>query len=234
MPLAGQLVSPPVSSGAGGHAWLSLDEHCHLHYEIVVAGLGRPADGTVSAQLHGVAELGEMGTRPHLHKRMLKGFYGTEVRRAHSRYSTVSAQVSGQSSYPLVPLALQAQGVVKDLDAELLQHLAQGTAFLQVSTKAHPRGEMRGWVCAPDTSPGLGPGKGTAWGLVCPRPCAPPAMVPPAMSMPKWDAQWRARGANPLLPSRCTSPTAVSQEGPACPPGRLSSQRALRAGMWNS
>uniref|UniRef100_A0A8V0Z0R4 Chordin n=1 Tax=Gallus gallus TaxID=9031 RepID=A0A8V0Z0R4_CHICK len=121
VPLAGQLVSPPVSSGAGGHAWLSLDEHCHLHYEIVVAGLGRPADGTVSAQLHGVAELGEMGTRPHLHKRMLKGFYGTE-----------------------------AQGVVKDLDAELLQHLAQGTAFLQVSTKAHPRGEMRGWVHIPN------------------------------------------------------------------------------------
>ncbi|XP_052541464.1 chordin isoform X3 [Tympanuchus pallidicinctus] len=121
VPLAGQLVSPTVSSGAGGHAWLSLDEHCHLHYEIVVAGLGRPADGTVSAQLHGVAELGEMGSRPHLHKRMLKGFYGTE-----------------------------AQGVVKDLDAELLQHLAQGTAFLQVSTKAHPRGEMRGWVHIPN------------------------------------------------------------------------------------
>ncbi|XP_038039621.1 chordin isoform X1 [Anas platyrhynchos] len=121
VPLAGQLVSPPVGSGAGGHAWLSLDEHCHLHYEIAVAGLGRPADGTVSAHLHGVAELGELGARPHQHKRLLKGFYGTE-----------------------------AQGVVKDLDADLLQHLAQGTAFLQVSTKAHPRGEMRGWVHIPN------------------------------------------------------------------------------------
>lgn len=80
--LAGQLVFPPVGSGAGGHAWLSLDEHCHLHYEISVAGLGRPADGTISAHLHGVAELGEMGTRPHQHKRLLKGFYSTEVRRA--------------------------------------------------------------------------------------------------------------------------------------------------------
>lgn len=78
-------MSPPVGSGAGGHAWLSLDEHCHLHYEISVAGLGRPTDGTVSAHLHGVAELGEMGTRPHQHKRLLKGFYSTEVRRAHSR-----------------------------------------------------------------------------------------------------------------------------------------------------
>ncbi|NXK49031.1 CHRD protein, partial [Chauna torquata] len=44
----------------------------------------------------------------------------------------------------------QAQGVVKDLDADLLQHLAQGTAFLQVSTKAHPRGEMRGRVHIPN------------------------------------------------------------------------------------
>uniref|UniRef100_A0A8B9QQL1 Chordin n=1 Tax=Apteryx owenii TaxID=8824 RepID=A0A8B9QQL1_APTOW len=126
--LAGQLVAPAVGSGAGGHAWLSLDEHCHLHYEITVAGLGRPADGTVSAHLHGVAELGDLGARPHHHhhhhhhhKRLLKGFYSTE-----------------------------AQGVVKDLDAELLQHLAQGTAFLQVSTKAHPRGELRGRVHIPN------------------------------------------------------------------------------------
>ncbi|KAK9401369.1 chordin [Crotalus adamanteus] len=37
-----------------------------------------------------------------------------------------------------------AQGVVKDLDAEFLRHLAQGTAFLQVSTKANPQGEIRG------------------------------------------------------------------------------------------
>ncbi|NXR66646.1 CHRD protein, partial [Rhadina sibilatrix] len=44
----------------------------------------------------------------------------------------------------------QAQGVVKDLDADLLQHLAQGTAFLQVSTKAHPNGELRGRVHIPN------------------------------------------------------------------------------------
>ncbi|NXN77793.1 CHRD protein, partial [Bombycilla garrulus] len=44
----------------------------------------------------------------------------------------------------------QAQGVVKDLDGDLLQHLAQGTAFLQVSTKAHPNGEMRGRVHIPN------------------------------------------------------------------------------------
>lgn len=75
-PLAGQFVVPAVRTGAGGHAWLWLDEHCHLHYEIAVAGLGRADDGTVSAHLHGVAELAGRSREP---KRLLKGFYGTEV-----------------------------------------------------------------------------------------------------------------------------------------------------------
>ncbi|XP_053160350.1 chordin isoform X2 [Hemicordylus capensis] len=116
LPLAGQFISPPVRTGSAGHAWVSLDDHCHLHYEIVVAGLGRADDGTVSAHLHGFAELGELQERSSReHKRLLRGFYGTE-----------------------------AQGVVKDLDRDMLYHLAQGTAFLQVSTKANPRGELRG------------------------------------------------------------------------------------------
>ncbi|CAI5775985.1 chordin isoform X1 [Podarcis lilfordi] len=122
VPLAGQFVSPPVRTGSAGHAWVSLDDHCHLHYEIIVAGLGKADDGTVSAHLHGFAELGELRESSlREHKRLLRGFYGTE-----------------------------AQGVVKDLDEELLRHLAQGTAFLQVSTKANPRGEMRGKVHIPN------------------------------------------------------------------------------------
>ncbi|XP_077204361.1 chordin isoform X1 [Paroedura picta] len=122
IPLAGHFVSPPVRAGSAGHAWVSLDDHCHLHYEIVVAGLGRADDGTVSAHLHGFAELGELQeSSSREHKRLLRGFYGTE-----------------------------AQGVVKDLDQELLRHLAQGTAFLQVSTKANPRGEIRGKVHIPN------------------------------------------------------------------------------------
>ncbi|XP_039212448.1 chordin [Crotalus tigris] len=122
IPLAGQFVSPPVHTGSAGHAWVSLDDHCHLHYEIVVAGLGRVDDGTVTAHLHGFAELGEIHetSRPE-HRRLLRSFYGTE-----------------------------AQGVVKDLDAEFLRHLAQGTAFLQVSTKANPQGEIRGKVHLPN------------------------------------------------------------------------------------
>ncbi|XP_070801799.1 chordin [Pituophis catenifer annectens] len=122
IPLAGQYVSPPVHTGSAGHSWVSLDGHCHLHYEIVVAGLGRADDGTVSAHLHGFAELGKIHeTSLPEHRRLLRSFYGTE-----------------------------AQGVVKDLDAELLRHLAQGTAFLQVSTKANPQGEIRGKVHIPN------------------------------------------------------------------------------------
>ncbi|XP_061493430.1 chordin isoform X2 [Rhineura floridana] len=122
VPLAGQFVSPPVRTGSAGHAWVSLDDHCHLHYEIIVAGLGKADDGTVSAHLHGFAELGELQENSlREHKRLLRGFYGTE-----------------------------AQGVVKDLDEELLLHLAQGTAFLQISTKANPQGEIRGKVHIPN------------------------------------------------------------------------------------
>lgn len=42
---------------------------------------------------------------------------------------------------------LQAQGVLKDISAELLKHLDRGTAFIQVSTKMNPQGEIRGQVC---------------------------------------------------------------------------------------
>lgn len=44
----------------------------------------------------------------------------------------------------------QAQGSVKDLDLELFSHLNQGTAFIQVSTKLNPRGEIRGRVSMMD------------------------------------------------------------------------------------
>uniref|UniRef100_A0A4W3IHE2 Chordin n=1 Tax=Callorhinchus milii TaxID=7868 RepID=A0A4W3IHE2_CALMI len=117
IPLAGQFVLPPVRTGSAGHAWVSLDEHCHLHYEIVVAGLSKGEDITINAHLHGFAEIGEMGDNSQEHKRLLKGFYGSE-----------------------------AQGILKDLSPELLRHLNRGTAFIQVSTKVNPKGEIRGPV----------------------------------------------------------------------------------------
>ncbi|KAM9226094.1 chordin isoform 3-T3 [Dugong dugon] len=110
VPLAGALVLPPMRSRAAGHAWLSLDTHCHLHYEVLLAGLGGSEQGTVTAHLLGLP--GMPGPR-----RLLKGFYGSE-----------------------------AQGVVKDLEPELLQHLAKGTASLLITTKGSPRGELRGQV----------------------------------------------------------------------------------------
>jgi hypothetical protein len=73
VPLAGALVLPPVRSQAAGHAWLSLDTHCHLHYEVLLAGLGGSEQGTVTAHLLGPP--GMPGPQ-----RLLKGFYGSEVK----------------------------------------------------------------------------------------------------------------------------------------------------------
>ncbi|XP_016395656.1 chordin-like [Sinocyclocheilus rhinocerous] len=115
VPLAGQFVSPPVRAAAAGHAWVSVDEQCHLHYDIVVNGPSKSEDAAVNAHLHGLAEIGEMDDSSTNHKRLLTGFYGQ-----------------------------QAQGVLKDLSVELLRHLDEGTAYIQVSTKMNPRGEIRG------------------------------------------------------------------------------------------
>uniref|UniRef100_A0AAY4DFF8 Chordin n=1 Tax=Denticeps clupeoides TaxID=299321 RepID=A0AAY4DFF8_9TELE len=120
--LAGQFVSPPVWTSAAGHAWVSVDEQCHLHYEIVVNGLSKSDDLTINAHLHGLAEIVDMDDSSTNHKRLLTGFYGS-----------------------------QAQGVLKDLSVELLRHLDQGTAFIQVSTKLNPRGEIRGRVHVPNS-----------------------------------------------------------------------------------
>ncbi|KAM5277300.1 chordin isoform 10-T10 [Hipposideros larvatus] len=132
VPLAGALVLPPVQSQAAGHAWLSLDTHCHLHYEVLLAGLGGSEQGTVTAHLLGPP--GMPGPR-----RLLKGFYGPE-----------------------------AQGVVKDLEPELLRHLALGTTALLITTKGSPQGELRGQrrtvICDP---------------VVCPPPsCLSPVQAP--------------------------------------------------------
>ncbi|XP_020861444.1 chordin isoform X1 [Phascolarctos cinereus] len=114
VPLAGALALPPIRSQAAGHAWLFLDGHCHLHYEVLLAGLSGSEQGTVT--IHLIGPPGLPGPQ-----RLLKGFYGPE-----------------------------AQGIVKDLESELLHHLSQGMAFLLVSTKSSPRGELRGQVHIPN------------------------------------------------------------------------------------
>ncbi|XP_051963635.1 chordin-like [Xyrauchen texanus] len=122
VPLAGQFVSPPVRTGAGGHAWVSVDDQCHLHYEIVVNGLSKSEDATLNAHLHGLAEIVEMDDSATNHKRLLAGFYGQ-----------------------------QAQGVLRDISLDLLRHLDEGTAYIQVSTKMNPRGEIRGRIHIPNS-----------------------------------------------------------------------------------
>lgn len=69
IPLAGQFVLPPLMTGTAGHAWMLLDEYCHLQYQIVVTGLERTDDAALSAHLHSTQK----------HKRLLKGFYGSQV-----------------------------------------------------------------------------------------------------------------------------------------------------------
>lgn len=49
---------------------------------------------------------------------------------------------AGSSACSQCPCVLQAQGVVKDLEPELLRHLAQGTAYLLITTKGSPKGEL--------------------------------------------------------------------------------------------
>lgn len=93
VPLAGYFVSPPVRTGASGHAWVSVDNNCHLHYEIVVAGLSKTDDLTVSAHLHGLAEIGELDDSSTTHKRLLTGFYGSQVRQCEHRRQPVQLDV---------------------------------------------------------------------------------------------------------------------------------------------
>lgn len=142
--LAGQFVTPPVRTGASGHAWVSVDRQCHLNYQIIVAGLSKSDDITVNAHLHGLAEIGELDDSSATHKRLLTGFYGSQVR-ARAGPVTHRCRQEDAHARSLVP---QAQGVLKDISVELLRHLDQGTAFIQVSTKMNPRGEIRGQVWA--------------------------------------------------------------------------------------
>ncbi|XP_066097507.1 chordin isoform X1 [Saccopteryx bilineata] len=171
VPLAGALVRPPVQSQAAGHAWLSLDTHCYLHYEVLLAGLGGSEQGTVTAHLLGPP--GMPGPR-----RLLKGFYG-----------------------------LEAQGVVKDLEPELLRHLAQGTASLLIITKGSPQGELRGQVHITNQCEvgGLRLAEAEAEGaqklgapdaVAAALPALPAVLGPDATGPVKPGGPWRARDPN--------------------------------------
>ena len=91
--LAGVLVVPPVLSSAGGHAWVWVDEQCHLHYQIVVAGLSKGEELAGSAHLHGLAEIGEMDEGSHGSKRLLTGFYGPQVWREGRMHAAIRTKL---------------------------------------------------------------------------------------------------------------------------------------------
>ncbi|TKS81442.1 Chordin Protein chordino [Collichthys lucidus] len=98
----------------------------------------------------------------HIHM-LLQNELFINVATAHSQEGELRGQIKARHyngletpRYDLpTPLAGQfvsppAQGVLKDISVELLQHLDQGTAFIQVSTKMNPRGEIRGRVHVPN------------------------------------------------------------------------------------
>lgn len=77
---------------------MSVDKQCHLHYEIIVAGLSKSDDVTVNAHLQGLAEIGEMDDSSSAHKRLLTGFYGSQVRaRAEARAVKTGVQTEARS-----------------------------------------------------------------------------------------------------------------------------------------
>ncbi|XP_048203221.1 chordin isoform X2 [Perognathus longimembris pacificus] len=183
VPLAGALVLPRVRSPAAGHAWLSLDAHCHLHYEVLLAGLGGSEQGTVTAHL-----LGPPGTPGP--RRLLRGFYGPE-----------------------------AQGVVKDLEPQLLGHLAQGTASLLIATKGSPRGELRGQVHIANQCEAGGLRLAAVGAAGAPRARAPGA---PDAALPAWPAGPAPEAAAPAKPGgvgRPRDPNTCFFEGQQRPHG---------------
>ncbi|XP_009881689.1 PREDICTED: chordin [Charadrius vociferus] len=125
--------SDPTHLGAGGMAMLTLsDTENNLHFILISRGLLEP----------GAGESPWVPLRVRiLHQGQTLREVRTNITLEDPDFAEVLSDLSAREL---------AQGVVKDLDADLLQHLAQGTAFLQVSTKAHPHGEMRGRVHIPN------------------------------------------------------------------------------------
>nr|AEK81571.1 chordin [Ptychodera flava] len=121
IPMAGVNFAPPLATSTAGHAWMSIDSRCTLHYEIVAEGLQRNDGGDKGNQLNGFAEIVVSDDTFAGEKTVLNTFDGS-----------------------------LARGTLSDLDQDLLDYLNDGKAFIQVSTKAHPEGEIRGQVTLPN------------------------------------------------------------------------------------
>ncbi|XP_077998129.1 chordin-like [Glandiceps talaboti] len=130
IPMAGANFVPRLPTSTAGHAWMSIDRDCSLHYEIIAEGLDRAGD-TKGVQLSGIAEIVITDDGFDGEKTVLNTFNGN-----------------------------MAKGTLADLSVELLDYLNEGKAYIQVSTKTHPDGEIRGQVTLPNVC-----GHNTALGL---------------------------------------------------------------------
>ncbi|XP_031567860.1 chordin-like [Actinia tenebrosa] len=115
--LSGNEVIPSTRTGASGLAWLSLDRHCSLHYNVLLKGLNRGQSNVITADLEGFAFFGEQPLEYKKERLTLRSFTGTMI-----------------------------SGVVRDLDDEFLSNMFRGRVYLQISSNDSPRGELRGQV----------------------------------------------------------------------------------------
>nr|XP_006814145.1 PREDICTED: chordin isoform X1 [Saccoglossus kowalevskii] len=122
IPLAGVNFVPPVQTSIAGHAWISLDRDCALHYEIITEGLQMAKGKEKHSKLNGLAELIIIDEAFGNQKIVLNTFDDD--------------------------LAI---GRLADLDEDVLQYLNEGNVFIQISTKAHPDGEIKGQVTLPNS-----------------------------------------------------------------------------------
>ncbi|XP_072174465.1 chordin-like [Diadema setosum] len=125
--LSGALMDPAQETGAAGHAWLVLDEDCSLNYEIAVVGLNSVTEDEIGtddppASTHYYAEIGVIEDDESRVRLVLNAFRGNSAR-----------------------------GTLSEVDTGLLASMNRGQAFIQVSTKNHREGEIRGLVVLPNT-----------------------------------------------------------------------------------
>ncbi|XP_030843065.1 chordin-like isoform X1 [Strongylocentrotus purpuratus] len=132
--MSGSLMDPAQETGAAGHAWLLLDEECSLNYEIAVVGLNSLTEDDIGTD--------SPPTTPHFYAEI------GEIESGESRVRLVLNAFRGNS----------ARGTLTDVNPGLLESMDRGQAFIQISTKNHREGEIRGQIILPNTCHGASNG----------------------------------------------------------------------------
>ncbi|XP_041480022.1 chordin-like isoform X2 [Lytechinus variegatus] len=128
--MSGSLMDPTQETGAAGHAWLLLDENCSLNYEIAVVGLNSVVEDDIGTD--------SPPSTPHFYAEI------GEIENGESRVRLVLNAFRGNS----------ARGTLTDVNPGLLENMDRGQAFIQISTKNHREGEIRGQIILPNTCHG--------------------------------------------------------------------------------